>query len=184
MLKFKKAAPKPNLQRRLVVQGTMLSAAALAVPGVANAICGAGGHAVAQSSTAQSFNSELTADSVSIELIESKVMLNQGALARVTITNKSDRAVKLKHLSPGTIATQSGIYQINATLQDNPIALRPNGVYQFWVEKDDGTQAQLSQRPMPVHNEIDVPTMLEVSVVTETESGKWFGTQRVQALIA
>jgi len=105
-------------------------------------------------------------------------------LARVTVTNHSDRAIKLKHVSPGTIATQSGVYQINATLQDNPIALRPNGVYQFWVEKDDGTQALLSRKPVTVNSEVNVPTMLEVSVVTETESGKWFGTQRVQALIA
>jgi len=184
MLKFKKHATKPDLQRRLIVQGTLLSGAALAMPGVAHAICGAGDHKVAQSIAAQEFNNKLTSDSVSIELIESKITLNKSALARVTVTNHSDRAIKLKHVSPGTIATQSGVYQINATLQDNPIALRPNGVYQFWVEKDDGTQALLSRKPVTVNSEVNVPTMLEVSVVTETESGQWFGTQRVQALIA
>lgn len=184
MLKPTKDKKKPNFQRRLVVQGTMLSAAALAVPGVSKAICGAGEHAVAKSDVVHGFNSVLTTDAVSIELIESKVALNNSALARVTVTNNCDRAIKLKHLSPGTIATQSGVYQINATLRGSPIAIRPNGVYQFWLEKDDGTQAKLSQKPAHSKNEVLTPTMLEVSVVTETEFGKWVGTQRVQALIA
>lgn len=184
MLKPTKDTQQPNIQRRLVIQGAMLSAAAIAVPGIANATCRADDHVVAQSNEVHGFNSVVTADAVSIELIESKVSLNNGALARVTVTNNSDRAIKLKHLSPGTIATQSGVYQINATLRNNPIAIRPNGVYQFWLEKDDGTQAKLSEKPNQVQSEVISSTMIEVSVVTETESGKWFGTQRLQALIA
>lgn len=174
---------QPNPQRRLVIQGAVLSATALAVPGISTAASTSAEHSLVQANDMLDANNVLSSDAVSIELIESKVTLNKSALARVTVTNNSDRALKLKHLSPGTVATQSGVYQLNARLKNNPIAIRPNGVYQFWLEKDDGTQALLSHKIMAKKGEGDVHTMLEVTVVTETESGKWLGTQRVQAII-
>lgn len=174
---------EPNYQRRLVIQGAVVSASALAIPGVASATCGSNEHAIKQVENKLVSKNSFASDDVSIELVESQLPLNGRALARVTITNKSDRPIKLSHLSPGTVATQKGIYQINATLQNKPIALRPNGVFQFWLEQDDGTQAMLSRKPLLPGDGFSESTMLEVSVVTETESGKWVGTQRVQAFV-
>lgn len=178
-----KKAKKTDQKRRRIIQGAALSAAAIAAPNLAKAFCGPKAHAIKQASNTLDSISAFTTDKVSIELIESKVMLNNEALARVTVTNKHSRAIKLSHLSPGTIATQEGVYQINAVLQNNPIALRPNGVYQFWVKKDDGTQAKMSNKPFRFAGDGIEKSMLEVSVVTQTEAGPWVGTQRVQAYI-
>jgi len=79
-------------------------------------------------------------------LVESKVSLKGGSLARVTISNTSDRTIKLGHLSPGAVTTQKGVYQLNALLVDNPVSIRADGVYQFWLRPDDGTQALRPER--------------------------------------
>jgi len=171
----------PDRQRRLVLQGTVLSAAAIAVPGIANANCAAGNHELAKASGVADGTSALNSDDVTIELVETKVSVKGGSLARVTITNASDRSIKLSHLSPGAVSTQKGVYQINANLRNNPIAVRPNGTYQFWLTPDDGTQALLSRKPKPTA--ADTSTVLEVSVITETPAGTWHGIQRVQAII-
>jgi len=76
------------------------------------------------------------------------------------------------------------VYQFNATLQNNPLSIRSGGVYQFWLTPDDGTQASLSGRPKLLPGEKIKSTTLEVSVITKLESGRWTGTQRVQALIS
>lgn len=183
---------KPNRQRRLVVQGAALTGAAMAVPGFAKAFSHSSNTHSTNTHSSDTLHSTISGkatshvsvnDQVTIELIESHLPLNDDALARVTITNRSDNAINLSHLSPGTIATQKGVYPINANLRDNPIAIRPNGVYQFWVEKDDGTQLARANRPKLANDNAYTPTMLEVSVVTQTEAGPWTGTQRVQAII-
>lgn len=171
----------PDRQRRLVMQGTVLSAAAIAMPSIASATCTAGDHTYAKASTKTDLTTPLTNEDVTIELIESKVSVKGGSLARVTITNASDRSIKLSHISPGAVSTQKGVYQINASLQNNPIAIRPNGAYQFWLKPDDGTQALLSRKPKRTAS--DTSTVLEVSVITDTPAGTWHGTQRVQAII-
>lgn len=172
---------KPDHLRRRVIQGTVLSTAAIAMPGLVSAACGAGDHKVAQISESFDSNNSLTNDDVRIELVESKLTLKGGSLARVTISNTSDRAIKLSHLSPGAVTTQQGVYQLNALLVDNPISVRPDGVYQFWLRPDDGTQALRSRKPVP--SESDNRTSLKVVVVSATPSGTTSRTQRVEALI-
>jgi len=175
---------QPNIQRRRVVQGAVLSTAAMAVPGIASAVCKHGADAVAKTNSAFDPNTMLTSDDVAIELLESDTSVKYGQLARVTITNKSHRPIKLSHVSPGAISTQKGVYQLNATLSQNPLSIRSGGTYQFWLTPDDGTQALLSTRPTPVAGEVSQSAALEVLVKTNLPTGPWIGTQRVQALIA
>jgi len=177
-----------DLKRRRVIQGAALSTAALAVPGMAGAVCGADKHKLAQSEPHSQempdTNLMLTSDDVAIELVETEQSVRSGKLARVTITNTSGRSIKLSHVSPGAISTQKGVYQFNATLQNNPLSIRSGGTYQFWLTPDDGTQALLSGRPKPLPGKTARSTTLEISVITKLESGRWTGTQRVQALIS
>lgn len=173
-----------DLKRRRVVQGAVISTAALAVPGIAGAVCGPGEHKYSQSQHTADVVADVTSDDIAIELVETEQSLTSGQLARVRITNTSDRAIKLSHVSPGAISTQKGVYQVNATLQNNPLSIRPGGVYQFWLTPDDGTQALLSGKPKPLLAGAAKPTALEVSVVTKLETGPWTGTQRVQAIIS
>ena len=173
-----------DLQRRRVVQGAVLSTAALTIPGIAGAVCGAGEHKLAQSQKMLDAGSKLTNEDVAIELVETEQSIRSGQLARVTITNTSGRSIKLSHVSPGAISTQKGVYQLNATLQNNPLSIRSGGVYQFWLTPDDGTQALLSSRPNLRPGEKVRSTTVEISVITKLESGRWTGTQRVQAHIS
>jgi len=173
-----------DLQRRRVVQGAVLSTAALTVPGLAGAVCGADDHKLAHSQKSLDASPMLTSEDVAIELVETQRSLSGGQLARVTITNTSGRSIKLSHVSPGAISTQKGVYQFNATLQNNPLSIRSGGVYQFWLTPDDGTQALLSGRPKSLPRETTRSTTLEISVITKLESGRWTGTQRVQAHIS
>ncbi len=177
-----------DFQRRRIVQGAVLSTAALTVPGMASAICGAGEHELAQSQPYPQKkldeNLMLTSEDVAIELVETEQSVRSGKLARVTITNTSGHSIKLNHLSPGAVSTQKGVYQLNATLQNNPLAIRSGGVYQFWLTPDDGTQALLSGKPKLLPGQSARSTTLEISVITKLESGRWTGTQRVQAYIS
>lgn len=174
---------KFNLKRRRVVQGAVLSTAALTVPGIAGAVCGAGKHKLVQSQQTRDAAPMLTSEDVAIELVETETSVRGGHLARVTITNTSRHSIKLSHVSPGAISTQKGVYQFNATLQNNPLSIRSGGTYQFWLTPDDGTQALLSGKPKLVPGETARLTSLEISVITKLESGRWTGTQRVQAYI-
>lgn len=174
----------PDKQRRRVIQGAALSTAAMAVPGLANAICGSGGHELATAKQPNNVEPMLNNDDVAIELVETDYTVRSGKLARVTITNKSAHPIKLSHVSPGTVSTQKGVYQINATLSNNPLSIRSGGVYQFWLTPDNGTQALRSTKPKRIAGDGVRSTMLEVSVRTHLDSGPWTGTQRVQALIA
>lgn len=176
------ADDQPDIQRRRVIQGAILSTAAMAVPGLANALGNA--DATNYADSAINAGSAITSEDVAIELVETNTSLKTGQMARVTITNSSHRSIKLNHVSPGAISTQKGVYQLNATLSQNPLSLRSGGVYQFWLTPDDGTQALLSSKPKPVSGEVNIATSLEVSVITKLESGRWTGTQRVQALIS
>jgi len=173
-----------NHQRRRIVQGAALSTAALAVPGIAGAVCGRGEHKLAQSQKSPDAKSMFTSEDISIELVETERSLTSGQLARVTITNTSGRSIKLSHVSPGAISTQKGVYQFNATLQNNPLSIRSGGVYQFWLTPDDGTQALMSGKPKPTPGVANVSTPLDISVITKLETGRWTGTQRVQAYIS
>ena len=175
---------QPNIHRRRLLQGVVVSTAAIVVPGVASAMCSDVEHKLVQNQAALNTSPVLGNDQVTIELFESNITLNESKLARVTITNQSDKAIKLSHVSPGAISTQKGVYQINATLSNNPLAIQPKGVYQFWLRPDDGTQARLSTKPKfgPGHSE--ARTAIDVTVLTNLDSGPWVGTQRVQAVIA
>jgi len=163
-------------QRRKLVQGVALSTVALGTPSIASAIYSSTDNQSNQPST-----STTPTTNIHLELVESKLRPRSGPLARVRITNNSTTEVQLRHLSPGAITTRKGVYQINAMLQQNPISIRPNGVYQFWVKPDKGTQAHLSTRP-----EINDPTastgLVKFSVVTETASGRQSRSQWVQAI--
>jgi len=64
------------------------------------------------------------------------------------------------------------------------LAIRSGGVYQFWLTPDDGTQALLSGKPKLLPGQSARSTTLEISVITKLESGRWTGTQRVQAYIS
>lgn len=163
-----------NLQRRRIIQGTALSVAALSAPALATAACGLSEHSNADAP-------HLEADDVAIELVESKVSLSNGSLARVTVTNHSDNSIKLSHLSPGAVKTPKGVYQLNAILSDNPIAIRAGGSYQFWLKPDDGTQALLSKRPGSSSSY--QKAMVDVTVISEYESSSWRHVQRANALI-
>jgi len=178
-----KQTKRLNIQRRRVVQGAALTATALALPGLAVAVCGSDNHKLVQSKGSLTESAMLTSDDVSIELFETEVSVRTGLLARVSVKNKSNRSIQLMHISPGAVSTQKGVYQINATLSNNPLAIRPGGTYQFWLTPDDGTQALLSSKPKPAYGDVTRSTTLEVSVRTELDTGPWSGTQRVQALI-
>jgi len=167
-----------DLQRRRVVQGTVLTTAAMIVPGIASAVSEP---SVKQSQNAHEVNRILTSDDVGIELVETEHHLKKGRMARVTITNTSGRSIKLSHVSPGAISTQKGVYQFNETLRNNPLSIRSGGVYQFWLTPDDGTHAMNSSKPKPIPGNVGETTPLEISVITKLESGLWTGTQRVQA---
>ena len=173
-----------DLQRRRVVQGAVLSTAALSIPGIAGAVCRTGERKSAQTKKMLDANSMVTSEDVAIELFETEQTVRSGKLARVTITNTSGRSIKLSHVSPGAISTQKGVYQFNATLQNNPLSIRSGGAYQFWLTPDDGTQALLSGRPNLLPGEKTKSTILEISVNTKLDSGRWTGTQRVQAHIS
>lgn len=170
--------PGLNKQRRRLMQGVALSAVTLSAPTIATAMCNNNEHAVKQ--TAE--NLRVENDSVFIELIESKVQANSGSLARVRITNKGTSSIRLSHLSPGAISTRKGVYQLNAMLQQNPLAVRPNGVYQFWLQADDGTLAKTSTRPLRLKSGNAHSKLVEISIVTETESGQQIRSQWVQAV--
>ncbi len=174
---------QPDIKRRRVVQGAALSGAAMAIPGLAGAVCAPKGHQLAETKSKQPA-SMLTSDDLAIELVETETSVRTGKLARVSITNTSHRSLKLSHVSPGAISTQKGVYQLNARLTDNPLSIRPGGVYQFWLSPDDGTQALRSGKPKMIDGEVAKTMPLEVSVITKLESGRWTGTQRVQALIS
>ncbi len=175
---------QPDLNRRRVIQGAVLSTTAMVVPGVASAICNPAAHSLAKTENTMGIDSALSSEDVAIELVETETSLKGGKMARVTITNSSHRSIKLNHVSPGAISTQKGVYQLNATLSKNPLSLRSGGVYQFWLTPDDGTQALHSSRPKQILGKANISTTLEVSVKTKLDSGPWKGTQRVQALIA
>jgi len=174
---------QPDIQRRRVVQGTVLSTAAMAVPGLANAICGSADHKQALSNNSSTLSQALTGEDVSIELKETVRTARSGMLARVSVHNKSTQPIKLRHISPGAVSTQRGVYQINAILSQNPLAIKPGGTYQFWLTPDDGAQALLSSKPEPAIRNASRSAMLEVTVRTELDAGPWSGTQRVHALI-
>lgn len=174
-----------DIQRRRLVQGAIISSAVLATPGIASAVCGSGlPNHISLDKKIVSNPTMLTSDDLAIELVETDHSLKKGKLARVTITNTSLQSIKLSYVSPGAISTQHGVYQINARLSTNPLAIRPGGVYQFWLTPDDGTQALLSGKPKTVSGEGGQSTTLEISVITKLETGRWTGTQRVQALIS
>jgi len=175
---------KPNIQRRRLVQGAALSSAAIAVPGVASALCAGTEHAAELSKKNLSTTPLLDNPDVHIELVETQTTVRNGALARVTVTNKTGKSIKLSHISPGAVSTQKGVYQINATLSNNPLAIRSGGSYQFWLSPDDGTQAMRSRKPVGTDREAFKKGAVEVTVKTQLDSGPWQGTQRVQALIA
>ncbi len=181
---------KPNIQRRRVMQGAALSTAAMAAPGLANAVCNSAAHKLASEQSTTELGSILTSEDIAIELVETEHSLKHGQLARVTITNSSHRPIKLNRVSPGAISTQKGVYQLNATLSENPLSIRSGGVYQFWLTPDDGSQASMSSKANSVSGDQNVLgdqnkiTPLEVSVVTKLESGLWTGTQRVHALLS
>jgi len=183
MLNMSKQHSQTNVQRRRVIQGAILTSAAMAAPGLANAICRSADHKLAVSNESTTLGPMLSGEDVSIELVETASNVRTGMLARVSVHNKSTQPIKLRHISPGAVSTQRGVYQINATLSQNPLAIKPGGTYQFWLTPDDGTQALRSSKPE--FNVTDTPrsAMLEVSVRTELDSGPWSGTQRVHALI-
>jgi len=175
----------PNLKRRRVIQGVVISTAALAAPGLVSAASSTGTSRRAQANLSLPENRlKPISEDIAMELVETEQSLSTGNLARISITNNSNRPIKLSHLSPGAISTQKGVYQINATLRNNPLTIQSGGVYQLWLRPDDGTQALLSNKPKPVPGESIVSTTLEVSVLTNVESGSWTGIQRLQALIS
>jgi len=183
MLKMSKHITQLNKQRRRVVQGAVLTSAAMAAPGLANAICASGDHKLAISNEGTTLSPMLTGEDVSIELVETASTVRNGMLARVSVHNKSTQPIKLRHISPGAVSTQRGVYQINATLSQNPLAIQPGGTYQFWLTPDDGTQALQSRKPNFAVREASRSATLEVSVRTELDSGPWSGIQRVHALM-
>ena len=175
---------KPNIQRRRVIQGAAISTAAMAAPGLASAVCTSASHELASAQQATESGSILTSEDIAIELVETERSVKHGQLARVTITNSSHRPIKLSQVSPGAISTQKGVYQLNATLSENPLSIRSGGVYQFWLTPDDGPKTSLSSKVHSVSGDKNKIMPVEVSVVTKLESGLWTGTQRVHALLS
>jgi len=104
-------------------------------------------------------------------------------LAAITVKNNGAKPINLRHLSPGTVHTRSGVYQLNSTLNNNPLAIRPNGVYQFWLQPDDGTQASMSRKPVLQPHVATKKTLLDITVVDNTGSNYPLKTQVVQAVI-
>lgn len=154
---------QPNVQRRRLVQGTVLAGAALGIPGMANAVCAYGNHGIAQSKQALDPSSILTNDDVTIELVETKTSLSSGNLARVTITNRSDRPIKISDVSPMPVATRYGVYDLHTTLAKNPLAMRSGGTYQFWLTADDSAQARLSIESGAQSKQAANPLIIQVS---------------------
>ena len=100
--------PKLNLQRRRVIQGVALTTAALGAPSMANALCNGKDHTLAKTEPL------ISDEDVSIELAEANMPQWHSPMAQITVTNKSNRDIKVSHLSPGAVTTPQGVYQLNA----------------------------------------------------------------------
>ena len=73
---------------------------------------------------------------VAVEFSDPESNHIDGAMARVSISNNTDKDIELKHLSPGAITTRDGVYNLNARLKQSPVQVRPNGVYHIWIRPD------------------------------------------------
>ena len=73
---------------------------------------------------------------VAVEFSDPESNHIDGAMARVSISNNTDRDIELKHLSPGAITTKDGVYNLNARLDQSPVQVGPNGVYHIWIRPD------------------------------------------------
>lgn len=164
-----------NVQRRRVIQGVALSAAALGAPSMANALCNGAEHKLTQTA------SPISNDDVSIELAEANMPAWHSPLAQITVTNKSNHDIKISHLSPGAITTQKGVYQLNTRFGINPLAIRAGGKYIFWMTPDTGAEALLSTSPALAPQQQQA--FIDVTVVAKNNSVTRSTKQRVQAII-
>ena len=167
--------PKLNLQRRRVIQGVALTTAALGAPSMANALCNGKDHTLAKTEPL------ISDEDVSIELAEANMPQWHSPMAQITVTNKSNRDIKVSHLSPGAVTTPQGVYQLNARFGINPLAIRAGGNYTFWMTPDTGAQALLSSKP--VVNAQQQKAIIDVTVVARNNAGTRSSKQRVQAII-
>ena len=74
---------------------------------------------------------------VAVEFSDPESNHIDGAMARVSISNNSNKDIELKHLSPGAITTKDGVYNLNARLEKSPVQIRPQGVYHLWIRPDN-----------------------------------------------
>ena len=115
-----------------------MSTGTLLVPGVAKAVTSS----VGVGSDSPGLVDKASDASVYVEFSDPESKFVDGALARVSIYNNSDREVLLSHLSMSDVETEQGVYKINSRLHRSPVAVGPEGVYHFWLAPSPTDEAK------------------------------------------
>jgi len=121
--------------RRQILKGMAYGGAAVTLPALPALASASSAPALADSD----INAEqlpLQAAGVAVEFSDPEANHIDGAMARVSISNNTDKDIELKHLSPGAITTKDGVYNLNARLEQSPVQVGPNGVYHLWIRPD------------------------------------------------
>lgn len=147
----------PDIQRRRIMQGVAVGAGAVAVPGLASAVCA--GHSTPMAKEV------VEDDSIYVEFSDPEANFVDGVLARVSIHNNSDQEIRLSHLSTGNVTTKHGVYDINSRLHRSPVAVGPNGVYHFWLKPDNALGLSPDTVPAPALSRTAKMTKLQLRVV-------------------
>lgn len=125
----------PGKRRFLKVTGGLVAASGVAgaglLSGAGKTFAGMGRHSGEFKTNTVEFIGE---NDVSISFVDSTHLDGFISLGQVTITNHTDRKIKISELLPATIETDNGVYDINACLADSPLELAANRQHHYWVK--------------------------------------------------
>ena len=151
----KPLAHQPNttigdVSRRTVLKGIVVSGTAALVPAMGSAMC-MRDSSVVSAQTNLADNALVPCGYVSVEFSDAESNFVDGDLARVTITNHGEEAIELQRLSPATISTEAGVYDLDAALAGSPVQLGAGAVQHLWLQPSlhTGSARAAGQAQMP-----------------------------------
>jgi len=115
------------LSRRKVLKGIGVTGAAAVFPNLASAGCFGKKH------SSEQFAVSTESGRLSIEFADAGASNVDASMVRVSISNSSDKTVKLSKVSPGAITVKGEEYNLNNQLAYGPISIEPNSVRYVWL---------------------------------------------------